>query len=64
MNHNLFYDGDIELMIFQGADDWNLGLDGAYHGWNIELVDLMIDKGANDWNSGLSSACKGTVDDL
>ena len=40
-------------MISKGANDWNLGLNGACKGGHKEIVDYMISKGANDWNWGL-----------
>jgi len=36
-----------ELMIAKGANNWDLGLQGACYGGHTELAELMIAKGAN-----------------
>jgi len=54
----------IDLMIEQGADDWDKGLSGACEGGHRDLVDLMIEKGVTCWHFGLSAACKNGHTDL
>ena len=49
----------VELMIRQGADDWNEGLHWACKGGHKEIVELLIEKGADGWNWGLYGACRG-----
>jgi len=51
--------GNIEYMKFYNGCNWDLGLQHACKGGNIEFVELMIQKGANNWNLGLISACRG-----
>ena len=46
-------------MIEKGANNWNVGLEGACEGGNKEIIELMIEKGANDLNWGLQIACNG-----
>src|SRR3989344_4068680 len=40
----------IDLMISNGANNWNYGLKGACIGGHRDLIDLMISKGASNWN--------------
>lgn len=47
----------IELYMFYGADDWNLGLAKGCSAGDLKIIELMIKKGANDWNQGLFQAC-------
>jgi hypothetical protein len=49
----------INLMIKQGATDWDWGLGGACEGGHMDVVNLMIKQGATDWNWGLDGACRG-----
>lgn len=49
----------IELYMFYGADDWNLGLAKGCSANDLKIIELMIKKGANDWNQGLFEACYG-----
>ena len=46
----------VNLMIANGADNWNGGLSGACGGGHADFANLMIAKGAN--NCGADS-CKG-----
>ncbi len=54
----------VDLMIKNGATDWNGGLGGACRGGHRDLVDLMIKNGATYWNWGLREACEGGHRDL
>jgi|SRR3990172_1478568 len=51
-----------------GANNWNMGLQGACRGGaccagghcpHRDLVDFMVEKGANNWDGGLWDACRG-----
>src|SRR3989304_3553055 len=56
-----------------GANNWNMGLQGACRGGaccaggpcpHRDLVDLLIEYGANNWNLGLMGACEGNRSDI
>jgi hypothetical protein len=47
----------VQLMIANGASDWNSGLSSACLNGHMDIAQLMIAKGASDWNWGLASAC-------
>lgn len=49
----------VELMISQGATEWEWGLESACEGGQREMAELMIDKGATNWNEGLEAAYEG-----
>ncbi len=54
----------VDLMIKNGATDWDYGLEGACCCGHRDLVDLMIKNGATAWNWGLIGACRGGHRDL
>jgi hypothetical protein len=53
------YEKLVELLILNGARDYNLGLRGACEGGHKKLAELMITKGANSWDDGFYGACAG-----
>ena len=54
----------VHFLIQNGANDWNLGLDGACESGCVELIQLMIQHGADDWNRGMITACKRNFVDI
>ena len=53
--------GDAELLkYYLGKDlDFSYGLDGAYKGGHMKIVEIILKKGADDFNYGLHGACRG-----
>jgi len=47
---------EITCLIEKGANDWNMGMDGAACGGHIDIVKLMIEKGADRWSWGMTGA--------
>jgi purine nucleoside permease len=47
------------LMIANGATNWDRGLREACRGGHLDLANLMIANGATNWNRGLHGACRG-----
>ena len=47
------------LMIENGATDFDIGLECACQGGHLDLANLLIAKGATDFDNGLACACKG-----
>ena len=54
----------VQLLITQGANDWNRGLGASCRGGHEVLVRLMITRGANDWNWALTGACRSGRQEL
>ena len=65
INTSLFYacvngSGDmIQLLINNGASNWDYGMQGACKGGHMLLVQNMIARGASNWTNGLIYACRG-----
>ena len=54
----------IEYYIGKGANNWDLGMEGAAQGGHKDLIEYFIGKGADDWDSGMEGAAQGGHKDL
>jgi len=54
----------IQILIDEGANDWNLGMYGAALGGHLDLVKYFISKGANLWQIGMNYAKRGGHSDI
>lgn len=57
----------VNLMIYNGADDFDCGLNGACQGGHLDIIDLMISKSIDTeviYNWGLQGACEGGHRDI
>ena len=53
----------VKLMIQQGANNWNAGMEDACRGGHMNIVKLMIEKGATSFDDGFVGACiSGQID--
>ena len=54
----------IQLIISNGVNYWNDGLQGACMGGHMDIIQLMINQGANNWDEGFYYACERGYTDI